>query len=97
MDSARRSGAFGVSLFDEKGQLVDSTPSSTSSTGSGVFTITADPDVLQSVALSNSNKIVGEYGRLTVTLVTKHGVSSDDEISIAFPKWDAASSAAVKV
>ena len=93
MDSARRSGAFGVSLFDEKGQLVDST----SSSGSSVFTIMAEPDGLQSVALSNSNKTVGEYGRLTVTLVTKHGVSSDDEISIAFPKWDAASSAAVKV
>jgi hypothetical protein len=93
MDSARSSGAFGVSLFNEKGQLVDST----SSAGSSVFTITAEPDVLQSVTLSNSNKTVGGYGRLTVTLVTRHGVSGDDEISIAFPKWDAASSATAKV
>jgi len=93
MDSARRSGAFGVSLFDEKGQLVDST----GSTGSSVFTIVAEPDLIQSVALSNSNKTVGGYGRLTVTLVTRHGIGGDDEISIAFPKWDAASSAAVKV
>jgi hypothetical protein len=93
MDSARSSDAFGISLFNEKGQLVDST----SSAGSSVFTIMAEPDVLQSVTLSNSNKTVGGYGRLTVTLVTRHGVSGDDEISIAFPKWDAASSAAVKV
>lgn len=93
MDSARRSGAFGVSLLDEKGQLVDST----SSAGSSIFTIMTGPDVLQSVTLSNSNKTVGGYGRLTVTLVTGHGISGDDEISIAFPKWDAASTAAAKV
>ena len=85
MNSARRSGAFEITIFDENGKLVDST----SRAGSSAYTITTKPDALQSVILTNSNKTVGGYGRLTVTLITRHGISGNDDIEIAFPKWDA--------
>jgi hypothetical protein len=76
MNSARRSGAFEIAIFDENGKLVDST----SGAGSSTYRITTEPDVLQSVVLTNSNKTVGGYGRLTVTLITRHGIGGNDDV-----------------
>ena len=89
-DSARRSGIFEVSVYDQTGKLIDT------SGANNQLAIKTDPDQIQQIQVSNSNKTVGGYGQLTVKLTPRHEVSVSGDIVFSFPKWDAASEDQVK-
>ena len=77
------SEAIGVKILDPSGSIIDST----SNLGSSTFSIGLEPEQLRSVQISNTNKIVGEYGQLIVTIEPSHLAHAKD-IRMKFPRWD---------
>ena len=77
------SEAIGVKILDPLGSTIDST----SNLGSSTFSVGLAPEQLRSVQIENTNKIVGEYGQLIVTIEPSHLAHAKD-IRIKFPRWD---------
>jgi hypothetical protein len=60
---------------------------STENAGSSIFRVGVKPGELRSVNLVNSNKVVGQYGQLTVSIVTNQQNSRGGHIMMKFPSW----------